>query len=132
MAKLELHCVLCGMPAITLLKGTAVCNNERCQMAAGLEELRLDQLSPSPPSPLENKHHTGMGTKRVPGPNEVAVLQGELRKGATDVEVYVPDSNQIVRICTADEIFRVVEFLRDNFPNEWLEILRSRKYGDVE
>lgn len=129
----KLLCMLCGMPAIGMLKGTSVCNNNQCQEAAGLSDLRLEHLSPSPPAPLENKYHTGRGEpRRVAGPNEVPALQGVLRKGPTGAELWVPDVGQVVRICPSSEIFEIVEFLRDNFPNEWLEILRTREYGDVD
>lgn len=121
MARLQFYCALCGMPAVTLLKGTAVCNNAQCQEAAGLSDMNLAALSPSPPAPLENKYHTAPGfAKRVAGPNESAVRRGTLVRGPSGLELQDTEAPYgKLHICTPDEIGDVLDFISDNFPEEW-------------
>lgn len=125
MAKTQFLCPYDGMPAITLIKGTAVCNNQACQATAGLT------ASPADPQGEQTPHGPGI-PKRVPGPNEVPtgnvkkISQGILRKGATGIEVSnVDDPNDVLHIVHSDQIIDVIDFVRNNFPNEWCELLRT-------
>lgn len=124
MARLEFHCAFCGMPAITLLKGTAVCNNERCQVSAGLT------ASPTGPGGIQTPHGPGV-PRRVPGPNETPtnvrkVSRGTLIKNAAGLEVQsIDDTGNKLHLAHPDELIDVIMFIREHFHEEWNEMLRT-------
>lgn len=114
---MNMHCACCGMPAVMMVAGTSVCNNEGCRAQA------RDLARPA--GPLVSQNHTPRASETKPANEPQGTAPGTLSMTEAGEIIVRSQVDGVTSLSLGIEPKEVLTFVRDNFPASWAEFVQE-------